>query len=45
VHYLRTLQINHKGPEMTLWESTKEGAEIVKETKASRGTPTGSGTD
>jgi mono/diheme cytochrome c family protein len=45
VHYLRTLQSNHKGPEMTLWESTKEGAEIVKETKASRGTPTGSGTD
>ena len=45
VHYLRTLQINHKGPEMTLWESTKEGSEIVKETKASRGTPTGSGTD
>jgi mono/diheme cytochrome c family protein len=45
VHYLRTLQINHKGPEMTLWESTKEGAQIVKETKASRGTPTGSGTD
>lgn len=45
VHYLRTLQVNHKGPELTVWEGTKEGAQIVKETKASRGTPTGSGTD
>jgi mono/diheme cytochrome c family protein len=45
VHYLRTLQVNLKSPELVLWESTKEGAQIVKETKASRGTPTGSGTD
>jgi len=45
VHYLRTLQVNHKSPELTVWEGTKEGAEIVKETKASQGTPTGSGTD
>lgn len=45
VHYLRTLQVSHKSPELTLWMSTKEGADLVKETKASRGTPTGSGTD
>jgi mono/diheme cytochrome c family protein len=45
VHYLRTLQVNLKSPELTVWEGTKEGAEIVKETKASQGTPTGSGTD
>jgi hypothetical protein len=45
VHYLRTLQVNLKSPELVLWESTKEGAQMVKETKASRGTPTGSGTD
>jgi mono/diheme cytochrome c family protein len=45
VHYLRTLQVNVKTPELALWESTKEGAQIVKDTKASRGTPTGSGTD
>lgn len=45
VHYLRTLQVNHKGPELSMWEGTKEGAQLVKETKASRGTPTGSGTD
>ena len=44
-HYLRTLQINLKSPEMTLWEGTKEGAEAVHAAKASRGTPTGSGTD
>jgi hypothetical protein len=45
VHYLRTLQVSHKSPELTLWMSTKEGAELVKATKASRGTETGSGTD
>jgi mono/diheme cytochrome c family protein len=45
VHYLRTLQVDLKSPELALWESTKEGAQMVKETKASRGTPTGSGTD
>jgi mono/diheme cytochrome c family protein len=45
VHYLRTLQINRKGPEMTVWEGTREGAEAVHAAKASRGTPTGSGTD
>jgi mono/diheme cytochrome c family protein len=45
VHYLRTLQVSHKSPELTLWMSTKEGAELVKATKASRGTQTGSGTD
>jgi hypothetical protein len=42
VHYLRTLQITHKSPELRLWENTTEGAEIVKAAK-STGTPTGSG--
>ena len=42
VHYLRTLQVTHKSPELRLWESTKEGAEIVKATRVG-GTPTGSG--
>lgn len=42
VHYLRTLQITHKSPELTLWEGSKEGAEIVKAQRVS-GTPTGSG--
>ena len=44
VHYLRTLQVTRKGPELRLWESTKEGAEIVKASRV-RGTPTGSGID
>jgi cytochrome c oxidase cbb3-type subunit 2 len=43
-HYLRTLQINHKSPELTLWEGSKEGMEAVKSERAG-GTPTGSGTD
>ena len=30
VHYLRTLQIYHNSPELALWESTPEGAAIVK---------------
>jgi mono/diheme cytochrome c family protein len=42
VHYLRTLQVTHKSPELAMWESTKEGAQIVASTKSS-GTPTGSG--
>jgi mono/diheme cytochrome c family protein len=42
VHYLRTLQVTHKTPELRLWESTKEGAEIVKASRVT-GTPTGSG--
>jgi mono/diheme cytochrome c family protein len=42
VHYLRTLQVTHKSPELRLWESTKEGAEIVKASRVG-GTPTGSG--
>jgi len=42
VHYLRTLQVKHKSPELTLWMSTKEGAAIVSAQKIS-GTPTGSG--
>lgn len=42
VHYLRTLQVTHKSPELRLWESTKEGAEFVKASRHT-GTPTGSG--
>lgn len=42
VHYLRTLQVTHKSPELGLWKTTKEGAEIVKAAKI-QGTPTGSG--
>jgi len=42
VHFLRTLQIKHKSPELRLWESTPEGAEIVRATRTA-GTPTGSG--
>jgi len=42
VHFLRTLQIRHKSPELRLWESTPEGAEIVRATRTA-GTPTGSG--
>jgi mono/diheme cytochrome c family protein len=42
VHYLRTLQVTHKSPELTLWMSTKEGAEIVAAKKTAN-THTGSG--
>ena len=42
VHYLRTLQVTHQSPELTLWKSTKEGSEIVKAATIT-GTPTGSG--
>lgn len=42
VHYLRTLQVNNKSPELTMWEGTKEGAEIVNVKKVEN-TYTGSG--
>ena len=42
VHYLRTLQVTHKSPELALWLTTKEGQEIVSAQKI-YGTPTGSG--
>jgi cytochrome c oxidase cbb3-type subunit 2 len=42
VHYLRTLQVTHKSPELALWQTSKEGAEIVKAQKIG-GTPTGAG--
>jgi mono/diheme cytochrome c family protein len=42
VHYLRTLQVTNKSPELALWESTKEGAQQVASRRFS-GTPTGSG--
>ena len=44
VHYLRTLQVTHKSPELRLWETTKEGAEIVKAARVG-GTPNGSGVE
>jgi len=40
VHYLRTLQLSYKSPELALWMTSKEGAEIVKAQKIT-GTPTG----
>jgi len=42
VHYLRTLQIMLKSPELRLWEVTKEGEQQIAEERP-RGTPTGSG--
>jgi mono/diheme cytochrome c family protein len=42
VHFLRTLQLKRKSPELSLWESTKEGADQIA-AKKTRGTPTGSG--
>jgi mono/diheme cytochrome c family protein len=42
VHFLRTLQVTHKSPELTMWQGTKEGAEIVNAQKLA-GTPTGAG--
>jgi cytochrome c oxidase cbb3-type subunit I/II len=42
VHYLRTLQVTHKSPELALWLTTKEGQEIINAQKID-GTPTGSG--
>jgi mono/diheme cytochrome c family protein len=42
VHYLRTLQVTHKSPELAMWESTKEGAALIAAAKP-HGTPTGSG--
>jgi cytochrome c oxidase cbb3-type subunit 2 len=42
VHFLRTLQVTNKSPELALWESTKEGAEQIASRKL-YGTPTGSG--
>ena len=42
VHYLRTLQVYNKSPELTMWEGTKEGAAIVNAKKVEN-TYTGSG--
>jgi mono/diheme cytochrome c family protein len=42
VHFLRTLQYNNKSPELAMWLSTKEGAEIVNAKKV-QNTYTGSG--
>lgn len=44
VHFLRTLQVTHRSPELALWETTKEGAAEVA-AKRIKGTPTGSGID
>jgi mono/diheme cytochrome c family protein len=42
VHFLRTLQVNNKTPELALWQSTKEGADQVASRRLS-GTITGAG--
>lgn len=42
VHFLRTLQVTHKSQELTMWQTTKEGAEQIASRKV-HGTPTGSG--
>jgi cytochrome c oxidase cbb3-type subunit 2 len=42
VHYLRTLQVYHKSPELALWETTPEGKQIVESSKV-RNTNTQSG--
>ncbi len=42
VHFLRTLQVNNKSPELTMWEGTTEGAAIVNAKKVEN-TYTGSG--
>jgi len=42
VHFLRTLQVYNKSPELTMWEGTKEGAAIVNAKKVEN-TYTGSG--
>lgn len=42
VHFLRTLQVTSKTPELALWQSTKEGADQVASRRLS-GTKTGSG--
>jgi mono/diheme cytochrome c family protein len=42
VHFLRTLQVNSKSAELTLWAGTKEGAEIINAKKTTN-TYTGSG--
>jgi len=42
VHYLRTLQIWHKSPELALWESTPEGKAYVQSEKVMN-VETGSG--
>ena len=42
VHYLRTLQVTRKSPELAMWKSTKEGAALIAAQKP-YGTPTGSG--
>src|SRR5215471_2417587 len=42
VHFLRILQYNNKSPELTLWMSSKEGADIVNPKKV-QNTYTGSG--
>lgn len=42
VHFLRTLQVTRKSPELALWQSTPEGAQQIVARKV-HGTPTGSG--
>jgi hypothetical protein len=42
VHFMRTLQVTHKSPELVLWLTSKKGAEIVDAQKIV-GKPAGSG--
>ena len=42
VHYMRRLQVTHKSPELPLWLTSKDGAEIVNARRIT-GTPPGSG--
>jgi len=42
VHFLRTLQVTYKSPELALWQSTPEGAQQIASRRV-HGTPTGSG--
>ena len=44
VHFLRTLQVTHKSPELTMWRQAKEGADEIA-TKKIGGTPSGAGID
>jgi hypothetical protein len=42
VHYMRTLQVTHKSPELAVWSTSKGSVKIVNAQKMV-GTPRGSG--
>jgi hypothetical protein len=37
VHYLRTLRVTHKSPELAVWLTSKEGSDIVNAQKNTNG--------